>query len=139
MGRRKGILSPLKEGEKLNSRGHKINIKKTFEYNKKWGKEHPKRHKKYISQYLIYALKKYGVTPEDYNLMFIKQKGCCAICGKHQNELKRKLSIDHNHSTGVIRGLLCNNCNLMLGFSKENIDVLQKSIIYLDKNNSKLC
>ncbi|HEX4851715.1 MAG TPA: endonuclease VII domain-containing protein, partial [Puia sp.] len=53
----------------------------------------------------------YGVTPEKYNELFEFQRGRCAICGKHQSELKRKLFVDHNHETGKVRGLLCFKCN----------------------------
>jgi Recombination endonuclease VII len=42
---------------------------------------------------------------------FRKQKGCCAICGKHQSMFKRRLNLDHNHKTLQIRGLLCYYCN----------------------------
>jgi len=44
-------------------------------------------------------------------ILFKQQKGRCAICGKHQNEFKRRLNLDHNHTTGQIRGLLCYYCN----------------------------
>lgn len=42
---------------------------------------------------------------------FKKQKGKCAICGKHQNEFKKRLNLDHNHKTLQLRGLLCYYCN----------------------------
>lgn len=59
--------------------------------------------------------KKYGMTLEDYDKMFVAQNGQCAICQKHQSELKHTLVVDHNHKTGKIRGLLCNRCNTLLG------------------------
>ena len=60
-------------------------------------------------------LRKYGITQEDFNTLFIKQKGCCAICGKHETDNKQRLAIDHCHNTGKIRGLLCIKCNIDLG------------------------
>ena len=57
----------------------------------------------------------YGITLEDYNKLFDEQNGCCAICGKHQSEFKRPLSVDHDHNTGKVRGLLCTPCNNGLG------------------------
>jgi hypothetical protein len=48
--------------------------------------------------------------------MFEDQKGCCGICKRHQSEFKKRLGVDHNHSTGKIRKLLCDRCNLGLGF-----------------------
>ncbi len=57
----------------------------------------------------------YGITVEDYNAMFIEQRGRCAICGKHQSSLNRVLCVDHNHDTGKVRALLCNGCNTLVG------------------------
>jgi hypothetical protein len=57
----------------------------------------------------------YGITPEQYNTMFDEQLGCCAICGRHQTMFKRHLDVDHNHTTGKIRKLLCVQCNTDLG------------------------
>lgn len=71
---------------------------------------------------------KYGITPEDYNEMFQKQNGLCAICGKPQSNLKRSLAVDHCHISGKIRGLLCPVCNSMLGWYENNKN---KALIYL--------
>jgi len=73
----------------------------------------------------------YGVNREYINILFIKQNGLCAIC---LCELNESYHIDHNHKSKVVRGLLCRNCNLGLGFFKDNIDFLNNSIRYL-KNN----
>jgi uncharacterized protein YlaI len=64
----------------------------------------------------------------------VKQKGCCAICGKHQTILNKTLNVDHCHKTGKIRGLLCTNCNHGLGKFYDNAEVLKVAINYL--NNS---
>ena len=56
-------------------------------------------------------MKKYGITIADYNEIFDAQDGRCAICEKHQMELDYLLCVDHCHSTGDIRGLLCRDCN----------------------------
>ena len=65
----------------------------------------------------VWNLKRnYGVTVEDYNKIFESQQGCCFICGRHQIEFKRHLCIDHNHTTGKIRKLLCSPCNVGLGY-----------------------
>lgn len=76
----------------------------------------------------------YGITAENYNEMFINQKGCCKICGIHQDEFVRKLAVDHCHATGEVRGLLCCNCNTGLGKFKDNIDLLENAIKYLTNN-----
>lgn len=60
-------------------------------------------------------LKQYGLTQESYDHLHIRQGGVCAIC-----QQETTLVIDHDHSTGKVRGLLCNSCNLALGLLKEN-------------------
>lgn len=77
--------------------------------------------------------KRYGITVKDYNNLFEIQKGCCAICRKHQSQLKVSLAVDHDHSNGIIRGLLCYNCNSGLGRFKDNTDLLINAIKYLTR------
>jgi hypothetical protein len=81
----------------------------------------------------INQIKFYGITPEDYNKMFEEQNGCCCICNKHQSNFKKSLSIDHNHQTGKVRGLLCHHCNVGLGHFKDNIESLNSALDYLIK------
>jgi hypothetical protein len=76
----------------------------------------------------------YGITIYEYDSLFITQQKRCAICGTHQNQLIRPLGVDHDHKTGKVRGLLCSNCNLILGYSKDNIQILKNTIKYLKKN-----
>lgn len=76
--------------------------------------------------------RKYGITSQDYNAIYEKQGGVCAICGGTQSHSKRKyLEIDHDHDTGKIRALLCLNCNTTLGLVKESTEILEKAIGYL--------
>lgn len=80
-------------------------------------------------------LKKYfKITEEIYKEMLIKHNYCCAICGKSQSELNKKLSIDHNHETNEIRGLLCTACNHGIGLFKEDISKIKLAINYLEKD-----
>lgn len=63
-----------------------------------------------------WSLKKlYGLTPEAYASMLASQCGHCAICERTSSG-KRHLSVDHDHATGQVRGLLCAGCNLLVGF-----------------------
>lgn len=80
-------------------------------------------------------LKKYGVTQEEYDAMFAFQGGLCAICNrpetvKHHGKLTM-LAVDHDHETGLVRGLLCRGCNTSLGHFQESMDVLASAISYL--------
>lgn len=82
--------------------------------------------------------RKFGISLKDYDDMLKKQDGKCAICKTkdpegHGKKYKR-FSIDHNHETGDVRGLLCVNCNLALGGFKDSIKNLLNAIEYL-KNN----
>jgi hypothetical protein len=75
----------------------------------------------------------HGITPDEHDQLFIKQDGRCAICDIDQCELNYPLYIDHNHSTGKIRGLLCCHCNYMLGNARDNPEILRSAIDYLEK------
>jgi galactose-1-phosphate uridylyltransferase len=82
---------------------------------------------------------KYNLSSEQYLDMVVSQENCCAICGKPEHRLLKTgdikpLSVDHNHVTNEVRELLCNDCNALLGFAKENVNVLQNSIKYLQKH-----
>jgi len=79
--------------------------------------------------------KNYGITIEDHNRLFIKQKGKCAICGKSHLTLERGLFIDHDHQNNIIRGLLYQQCNLGLGAFFDNPILLTKAAEYLWKKN----
>lgn len=75
--------------------------------------------------------KRYGITAQFYNELFINQEGCCAICGIHQSELLYTLCIDHDHITRMVRGLLCLKCNSGIGKFQDNTELLGKAIEYL--------
>lgn len=78
--------------------------------------------------------REYGITLDDYKKIYSEQGGCCAICGKHSEDCKQSLNVDHDHITKKVRGLLCNQCNQALGLLKDNISNLLKAINYLEKN-----
>ena len=94
-------------------------------------KTNPERIRKQGSWHKRFS--RYGITPSIYDEMLSAQEGKCAICGivPKEDALKRTLHVDHCHSTGMIRGLLCQNCNLMLGFSKDSAEILLRAIEYL--------
>ena len=84
-------------------------------------------------------LRKFGKGTNWYDEKFKEQNGVCAVCGKPETAPSwhgpRSLAIDHNHLTGQIRGLLCNNCNNGLGRFKEEIQILKNTIKYLEYYN----
>ena len=76
---------------------------------------------------------KYNLTELELNKMFIAQDKKCMICKNQYSSASRQsgLQVDHCHRTGKVRGLLCSNCNIGLGMFKDNIHILESSILYL--------
>jgi len=109
---------------------HKDKIKS---YNKKYVRKRqyfPNRNKQKVHQNNI---KRYGITTIQYEQMLLKQNNNCAICDKSSFDFKRRLHIDHNHSSGQIRGLLCVNCNHGLSIIERNNSFFDKAKLYLEK------
>jgi hypothetical protein len=77
--------------------------------------------------------RKFGITLADYERMFDEQGGVCAICGESRPE-ERTLHVDHDHGTGVIRGLLCFRCNNSLGDLREDVELFRRATDYLDRD-----
>jgi hypothetical protein len=76
--------------------------------------------------------RRYDLTIDQFQQLEIKQNNCCAICNKpEKHKYKKKLSIDHNHVTGKVRGLLCHSCNVVLGLIKEDLGILESIKQYL--------
>lgn len=72
----------------------------------------------------------YGLHAGEYEAMYTSQGGVCAIC-QRANGRTRRLSVDHDHSTGRVRGLLCRPCNDMLGHCRDSVDMLSRAVAYL--------
>lgn len=81
----------------------------------------------------------YGITLDDYMVMYESQKGRCAICNEEKpSKGKKGLVVDHCHTHGHIRMLLCFECNTGLGRFKDDVQLLAKAIDYLNtKGNQK--
>lgn len=84
-------------------------------------------------------LRRYGMTRAGYYQLLAEQGGGCAICHVEFNESGAKLSVDHCHETGRIRGILCSRCNLGIGYLDHDAKVLNSAIGYLShKRHRKL-
>ena len=89
-------------------------------------------------QYKADLKRLYGLSIEEYETMVQQQEGCCAICKKSSllfSGRKKRLCVDHCHTTGKVRGLLCEPCNTMLGMARDNQSVLSSAINYLRDHN----
>jgi hypothetical protein len=113
------------------------NKKEWLKRNKDWRESHKEHLKNYRhEQDLVYN---YNITREQYNQMLESQNGVCAICGKEETIVDKRinriilLAVDHDHQTGKVRGLLCSHCNKALGGFKDNTGLLNKAINYLNK------
>lgn len=102
---------------------------KYLQVNKTWRQKNPHRtHNSHLKRL-------YGISLVDYNLMLEDQDYKCAICFKIEID-GRAFSVDHNHQTGKIRGLLCHHCNRGLGQFKESTIIIEQAIKYLEKGNN---
>ena len=114
---------------------------KSKEATRRWRAKHPDAAMKAFSAYrqrypervkasmYKHDLKrKYGLTPEQVQNKIWEQGWMCAICDKRTPKI---LNIDHCHRTGKFRGMLCINCNLLLGNAMDSIEILEQAIAYL--------
>jgi len=122
----------------------------------RYGKEYRTKHAKQIREYRtkhaeriresrrkhtdtarIYRLKhNYNISLNDYDYMSIRQNNVCAIC-KGTNKNGKRLCVDHDHTTGKVRGLLCSRCNAGIGNFRENATVLCSANEYLEKHKCR--
>ena len=79
--------------------------------------------------------KRYNLTIEQRSQMFIEQNGMCGICEQQFDD--KDLCVDHNHTTGKVRKLLCSSCNTGIGRLKEDINILRNAIRYLQQQNEE--
>jgi hypothetical protein len=77
--------------------------------------------------------KHYRLRYDEYKKIYDAQEGKCACCGRPESDFKRRLHVDHDHSTGHVRALLCTLCNPLVGFAKEKSERLEMAIAYLNK------
>ena len=102
---------------------HSARVRVWYHKNPESQREATKRYRK--ADKSRYLSQRYKVTREQASRLLAKT--CCDICNKES-----PLETDHNHSTGVVRGRLCRSCNLGLGLSQDNPDLLQRAIRYLE-------
>jgi hypothetical protein len=127
--------------EHIRARNRELKRKKYTYYheqNRLWRLKNPDKVKEYAARYRKSGANKwsqiksrYGIDKVQFESLLESQKGKCPICGDDFNI--RKPYIDHNHKSGEVRGLLHRECNSLLGFAEEKIEVLQNTINYLKK------
>lgn len=118
------------EGARFGEWSNRLPREKRLAIRKKHYREHTGAH---IAKAMRHYMKRqYGLTPEMHAAMVAEQGGRCAICGQPPPR-KRPLCVDHCHSTGTVRSLLCEHCNFAIGHMRENVEYLRSAIAYLEK------
>lgn len=115
-----GCIMALKASERLHKHGRADRKKK-------------KQFREYTRE--IHVKRKYGITIEFYNDMLESQGNCCAICGYEFGAVQGDTYVDHCHTTGVVRGLLCRKCNTGIGMFDDQTSHLASAIQYLNKTS----
>lgn len=134
--KKKGIKAKLKTAS--NGYHHSLNTIEKIKRNHWTGKQHSDETKRKVSISMGGTGNKkesrfyrdYGLTYAEYGRICEEQNSLCKICGK-ANLSGKKLSTDHNHKTGKVRGLLCSKCNLGIGLFHDDINILKLVIEYL--------
>lgn len=108
------------------------NPKKQLESSKRWRANNLERAK--ATDHKKHLRRKFGITPEQYNTLLEQQNHNCAICGGGDKG-GRRLSVDHCHGCGEIRGLLCGNCNSAIGQLGDDPQMLRDAISYLESHH----
>jgi len=116
------------------------NLKEGVTYHITTGEDGIKSRKMSHETQRHYGLKRYyGISREEYNAKLDAQNGLCSICGNPEtavlNGRPKEMHVDHDHTTGKIRDLLCGMCNGMLGLARDNRDTLIKAARYLDRHS----
>ena len=85
----------------------------------------------------LYLKRIYGISLDDYNYFMVMQSDRCAICSTDDKGGKKHWYVDHDHETGVVRGLLCNDCNLGLGKFKDCEYITESAAAYMKAHISR--
>ncbi len=114
------------------------------EYGKEWRKKNRDKNRGYCKKYYSgnkhkwrarFYQSKYGMTIQEIDELLKSQNGICPICRTAFKNTKL-MSLDHDHTTGKLREILCNKCNTALGLLDEKIDRFERAIQYINKWNT---
>lgn len=138
-----GLKFYCKECDRISHREYyQKNKERINSRSKEWDKNNPEKRKKIEKRYRDnnkdvfrnnQLKRKFGITIEEFILMKEECGNQCMICGVHINELNKDLHVDHDHTSGNIRGLLCSTCNSGLGMFKDSTELLKNAIEYLNR------
>jgi len=118
----------MKEDSKFHSKGYYKNGKPRID-NRCY--DCTRRKKIYSQERMLKNV--YGLSLDEYNHMLINQDSSCAICSRHDIQLY----VDHCHSSGKVRGLLCQHCNSGIGFLKDDPEIIRAALQYLNHQEAR--
>ncbi len=95
---------------------------------RRWNREHAPQRKR--NQAFDHITRRYGMTKDEFSSLLLRSSGKCDSCG---DELRDSINVDHDHSTGQVRGLLCFPCNAGLGMFSDDIRRMELAVVYLRK------
>ena len=136
----------------LRSECKNCHNKKSYIRGKQWRIDHKEEYREYrrmnnqrpevklknsASKFKQRMKKIYGINILEYNRMLEEQFNGWKTCGRPVHTINKRLSVDHNHKTGNVRGLLCGQCNSILGLCNDNIAILYSLIDYLKEDEKK--
>ena len=85
--------------------------------------------------YAVRLKKLYGLSVKEYEELYAEAQGKCQSCGIKEEELTRRLAVDHCHTSGKVRGLLCGKCNTALGQLNDSLDTISALYSYLKERS----
>lgn len=131
--RAKNIVRLREYGRAQSAKWREMNLEQFQEYQRTYHRHPSKRRRQWERE----LQKTYGITIDDYNRMLDEQEHSCAICGVEAWDAGGKgnrLHVDHDHTSGRVRALLCNKCNVGLGSFRDDPAALRAAADYLEKH-----
>ena len=124
-----GRVDPARKRE-YNRAYYRQNRERMIEAGRAWAAANPERHR--FTQKRSRLMRKYGLSFEEYTALLARQEDRCAICRTDVTEPFPSFVVDHDHATGRVRGLLCNQCNLGLGHFDDDVARIRSALHYLE-------
>lgn len=115
--------------DKANRKSYLKHKDKRIAYQNQWQRENPEKRQASLDRF---RAKTFNISYEYLIGLYEQQKSCCGICKIHETKKRIKLCIDHDHITGKIRGLLCDECNKAIGLLGDSLEIITNAKNYLE-------
>lgn len=146
-----GKKTPLKRCNVCVSEAHREYRQKNGNVVRAWYRKYGRDNKEKVSKWrrryqsklspevrktrsFTHKLSRYGITKDQWEKLYAEQNGLCRICRKKNADSRRRLGVDHDERTGVIRGLLCTACNFGIGYLQHDPIIFKAALRYLKIN-----